>query len=140
LTHASWPLPEHLPSLWGAGARGKMARALFARHIPSLPDAPVFLGVGSSGITPFPVPLEPGACYVATVALTHGHARSLQLRTMVGSRESTDERGAAEEAALTAFCAEGSASARLEVHARGTGIGWGVALYRVRGGIWEPGR
>ena len=33
--------------------------------------------------------------YVAVVGMTHGHARSLQLRVMIGARESSDERGAA---------------------------------------------
>ena len=81
-----------------------MARVMFARHVAMPADDPVFLAQGSSGTTPFPVPVETGGCYLAVVALTHGHARSLQIRTVVGARESTDERGAAEEAALSAFC------------------------------------
>ncbi|NVL67686.1 hypothetical protein, partial [Escherichia coli] len=90
-------------------------------HVAIPAADPVFLGQGSSGTTPFPVPVETGGCYLAVVALTHGHARSLQIRSVVGARESTDERGAAEEAALSAFCVNGHESARVEVHARGTG-------------------
>ncbi|HSO34031.1 MAG TPA: hypothetical protein VLT33_15965, partial [Labilithrix sp.] len=103
-TLASWPLPERLPSLWGPATRSKMARVMFTRHVATPVDDPVFLAEGSSGTTPFPLSVEVGACYLAIVALTHGHARSLQIRTVVGARESTDERGAAEEAALSAFC------------------------------------
>jgi len=139
-TLASWPLPSHLPSLWGPVARSKMARVMFARHVAIPADDPIFLGQGSSGTTPFPVSVEVGGCYLAMVALTHGHARSLQIRTVVGARESTDERGAAEEAALSAFCVNAHETARVEVHARGTGVGWGLAIFRVKSAIWEAGR
>jgi hypothetical protein len=139
-TLASWPLPERLPSLWGPVTRSKMARVMFTRHVAIPADDPVFLGQGSSGTTPFPVPVETGGCYLAVVALTHGHARSLQIRSVVGARESTDERGAAEEAALSAFCVNAHESAHVEVHARGTGVGWGLALFRMKSGVWEAGR
>ena len=139
-TLASWPLPQHLPSLWGAATRSKMARVMFTRHVAAPEADPVFLAEGSSGTTPFPLSVEVGGCYLAVVALTHGHARSLQIRTVVGARESTDERGAAEEAALSAFCVNAEESARLEIHARGTGVGWGLALFRVKSGVWEAGR
>jgi len=139
-TVASWPLPERLPSLWGPVARSKMARAMFARHVAAPPDDPVFLGQGSSGTTPFSVPVESGGCYLAVVALTHGHARSLQIRANVGGQESTDERGAAEEAALAAFCVGGHDRARVEIHARGPGVGWGLSVFRMKSGVWEPGR
>ena len=86
------------------------------------------------------MPVETGGCYLALVALTHGHARSLQIRTVIGARESTDERGATEEAALSAFCVNAYETARIEVHARGTGVGWGLALFRVKSGVWEAGR
>lgn len=139
-TVASWPLPQFLPTMWGAIARSKMARVMFTRHVAMPSDDPIFLGQGSSGTTPFPIPVEAGGCYVAVVALTHGHARSLQIRAVVGARESTDERGAAEEAALSAFCVNAFEAARVEVHARGPAIGWGLAVYRVKSGLWEAGR
>ena len=100
--------------MWGPVARSKMARAMFARHVAVPADDPIFLGQGSSGTTPFPMPVEVGGCYVAVVGVTHGHARSLQLRTLIGARESTDERGAAEEAALTAFCVRAHEKAQLK--------------------------
>lgn len=139
-TVASWPLPQFLPTMWGAIARSKMARVMFTRHVAIPSSDPVFLGQGSSGTTPFPIPVETGACYVAVVALTHGHARSLQIRAVVGSRESTDERGAAEEAALSAFCVNAHETARVEVHARGPAVGWGLTVFRVKSAVWEAGR
>ncbi len=139
-THVSWPMPDHLPSLWGPLARGRMARVLFSRHAAPPLDAPIFLGQGGSGTSPFPVAVEIGGCYLAVAAVIHGQARSLQLRAVVGARESTDERGAAEEAALTAFCVEAHERVRLDVHARGAALGWGLALFRIKSGVWEAGR
>jgi hypothetical protein len=137
---ASWPLPARLPPMWGPVARSKMARVMFSRHVAVPADDPIFLGQGGSGTTPFPLSVEVGGCYVAVAGLTHGHARALQLRALVGARESTDERGAAEEAALTAFCIHADETARLEVHARGAAVGFGLAVFRVKSGIWEAGR
>lgn len=133
----SWPLPARLPSLWGAGARGRMARVLFVRHVAVPADEPVFLAQGGSGATSVPVPVEVGGCYVAIAAVTHGRPRQLQLRATVGARESVDERGAAEEAALTAFCVRAHEKARVEVLARPSGVAWGLSVYRVKSGIWE---
>ncbi|HEY8075039.1 MAG TPA: hypothetical protein VIF62_13040, partial [Labilithrix sp.] len=140
LALASWPMPARLPAIWGPVARSKMARVMFARHVAVPADDPVYLAQGASGTTPFPLPVEVGGCYVAVAGVTHGHARALQLRALVGARESTDERGAAEEAALTAFCVNAYETARIEVHARGTGVAYGLAVFRVKSGVWEAGR
>ena len=117
-----------------------MARVLFLRHVAVPADAPIHLAQGSSGTTPLPLSVETGGCYVAVVGVARGHARQLQLRALVGARESTDERGATEEAALSAFCVRAHETARLEVLARGTGVSWGLALFRVKSSVWEAGR
>ena len=137
VAQASWPLPARLPSLWGGAPRGRMARVMFLRHVAMPSEDPILLAQGSSGITPVPVSVEVGGCYVAVVAVTHGRARQLQLRAHVGARESADERGATEEAALSAFCVRADEKARLEVLARPSGVAWGLALYRVKSGVWE---
>ncbi len=49
VAHSAWPLPEHLPTAWGADARGRMARVLQARHIVSLPRDAAMLAQGSRG-------------------------------------------------------------------------------------------
>lgn len=140
VTRSTWPLPARLPPLWGPAARSKMARVMFLRHVAVPADDPVYLTQGSSGTTPVPLSVETGGCYVAVVGVARGHARQLQLRTLVGARESTDERGAAEEAALTAFCVRAHETARFEVLARGSGVSWGLALFRLKSGVWEAGR
>lgn len=142
VTRGSWPLPARLPPIWGPETRSKMARVMFLRHIAVPPEPPVYLAQGSTGAEPTPIPLsvETGGCYVAVVGTSRGRARQLQLRALVGARESTDERGAAEEAALSAFCVRAHESARLEVLAKGTGVSWGLAVFRLKSGIWEQGR
>jgi hypothetical protein len=140
VAHGTWPLPARLPTLWGPQAKSRMARVMFVRHIAPPSDEPVFIAQGSSGTTPLAVPVEVGGCYVAIVAATHGRPRQLQLRTTVGARESVDERGAAEEAALTAFCVRAHENVRIEVLARPSGLAWGLAVWRVKSGIWEAGR
>lgn len=140
VSEARWPLPIRLPDLWGSTARGKMARVVFTRHVAVPADDPIFLAQGASGVTPFPLPVEVGGCYVAVVGITHGRARSLQLRAIVGSRESSDERGAVDEASLVAFCVGAGESARVEVQTRGSGVRFGLAVYRVKSGVWEAGR
>ncbi len=140
VTHASWPIPKNLPWAWGAEARGKMAGALLARHLASPPEPAVTLAQGSTGTTVVPVEVEPGGCYVAVAAVTQGHARGVGVRAMVGARQSTDERGINDEAGAVAFCAREQSRARLEVDARGTALAWGLALFRIDGGIWGAAR
>lgn len=140
VAHGTWPLPSRLPNMWGPQAKSRMARVMFVRHVAPPSEEPVFLAQGSSGTTPLAIPVEVGGCYVAVVAATHGRPRQLQLRATVGARESVDERGAAEEAALAAFCVRAHESARVEVLARPSGIAWGLAVWRVKSAIWENGR
>ena len=140
VTRAGWVLPASLPEVWGPSARGRMARVLYTRHVAAPSEAPVFLAQGATGGTPLPLSVEVGGCYVAIVGVVRGTPRALQLRAFVGARESTDERGAADQAALTAFCVRAQETARLEVQARGAGVQWGLAVYRVRSGVWEIGR
>jgi hypothetical protein len=137
VTHAWSPLLDHLPLTWGQKARARMAAALWPRHVMTLEEDAVFLVQGASGVTPIPVEVEPGACYVAVVALDHGHARGLGLRVNVGARESVDERGTNDDASAVAFCTGDRSLARLEVDARSTGVSWGLALFRVASRVWE---
>jgi hypothetical protein len=141
VTHVAWPLPDHLPSVWGAEARARMARILSERRVVSLPSAPVQLAQGGSGLTPVPLALEPGGCYVALVALAQGTARALGLRVEVAARDYADDRGVEDAGAAVAFCAGDRATASAEVEAHGTALlAWGLALYRINAGVWEIAR
>jgi hypothetical protein len=137
VAHAAWPLPDHLPALWGSEARGRMAHVLLARHVVSLPGEAVQLAQGGYGLTPVPLSLEPGGCYLAVVALVRETARSLGLRVHVGPSDAADDRGFEEDGAAVAFCAGPRTHAVAEIEARGTPLlGWGLALYRLQSSIW----
>ncbi len=136
LTHGRWPIPARLPTLWGNAPRARMASALLARHA-TLPDSDaVFVAQGPSGLTTVPITVEPGACYMAVAAITHGSARGLGLRAVIGAREIADERGVGGVASALAFCAEERDAVRVAVDARGTALAWGLALFRVQGAVW----
>jgi hypothetical protein len=141
VAHFAWPLPDHLPAAWGTETRARMAHVLLARHVMSPPRDPVVVAQGGSGTTSVPVPIEPGACYLAVVSLVQGVARTVGLRVRVGARQSADERGVDDSGAAAAFCAGERARALAEVEARGSPLlGWGLALYRLQAGVWEVPR
>jgi hypothetical protein len=141
VSHAAWPLPRHLPALWGSETQGRMAHVLLTRHVVSLPEDAVQLGQGGYGVTPVPLAIVPGACYVAVVSLIKESARSLGLRVRVGTTEAADDRGIDDDGAVVAFCAGARTHALAEVEARGAPLlGWGLALYRLETGVWEAPR
>jgi hypothetical protein len=130
-----------LPSTWGGEVRARMAHLVLARHLASLPSDPTQLAQGGSGTTPVPMPVEPGACYVAVVALAQGTAHSIGLRVRVGARDAVDDRGGEDAGAVVAFCAGDRTVASAQVEAHGTPLlGWALALYRLQTGIWEVPR
>jgi hypothetical protein len=138
VAHAEWPLPERLPTVWGNEARARMAHALLTRHVRTLLRDPVMLAQGGSGTTPVPLPIQPGACYLALVSIVQGSTRAVGLRVHVGVRDAFDDRGVDENGAVVAFCAGQRTDALAEVEARGTPLlGWGLALYRVGSAAWE---
>jgi hypothetical protein len=89
-------------------------------------------------LTPVPLDVEAGACYMAVAAITHGHARGIGIRALVGSRDSSDERGVNDESGAVAFCANDREHARIDIDARGTAIAWAMAVYRIESGVWSP--
>lgn len=140
-SHLAWPLPAHLPSMWGGEVRARMARVLLARHVVSLPRAPYFLTQGGPGTTPVPLEVEPGGCYLAVVSVSQGTGRGIGLRVRVGVEESFDDRGVEGGAAATAFCAGSRSSAVALVEAHGAPmVGWALAVYRVEDRVWEGPR
>jgi hypothetical protein len=139
ISHVAWPLPEYLPSIWGSEARGRMAQALLARHVVSLPAEPVVLAQGGSGTTVAPLSIEPGGCYLALVSLVQGMARALSLHVRVAAREVFDDREPDDNVAMVAFCAGEHTRASAQVQAHGTALlGWGLAVYHVPVTVWDP--
>ncbi len=138
VTHGWWPIPDHLPSVWGPDPRARMARALLGRKASAPREDAVLLYEGLTGATPVPVALEPGACYLAVTAITNGHARGLGLRAVIGAREAHDERANDDGGSVVAFCARDCDRGRLEVEARGASVSWGLALFRLEGRSASP--
>jgi hypothetical protein len=138
VSHFAWPLPGHLPTLWGAEARARMAHVLLARHVASLPREPVMLAQGVSGVTPIPLSIEAGACYLGVATRIKDAARAIGLRIHIGANDAFDDRGIDGDGAAVAFCAGKATRALAEVQARGAPLlGWGFALYRLQSGVWE---
>ncbi len=138
VTQATHPLPLHLPGAWAPEVRARLASALFAHRVASPTDDAILLARGASGNTPVPLPLEPGACYVAIAAMERAGARGhgIALRATVADRVAQDDQGAREDAAIVAFCARDATFARLEVDARSAASGWSLAVFRMVGGAW----
>jgi hypothetical protein len=138
VAHFAWPLPQHLPALWGPEARGRLAHILSARHVVSLPREPMMLAQGASGLTPIPLSIEAGGCYLALTTRIKEAARTLGLRVHIGPNDVFDDRGVDGDGAAVAFCAGRRTHAVAEVQARGAPLlGWGFALYRLQSGLWE---
>jgi hypothetical protein len=138
VSHFAWPLPEHVPAVWGPEARARIAHVLLARHVHSVPRDPSMLVQGGGGATPVPLSVEPGGCYLAVAAVVKGVARSIGMRVRVGARVAFDERGIEGDGAAVAFCAGDLTTALAEVESRGTTLlTWGFALYRLQSGVWE---
>lgn len=136
-SHVWWPVPQALPPVWGTSAQAKMAAVLLAHHVHSLPERALALAQGGSGLTPVPLSIEPGGCYLAVVAVVQGDARGIGLRVHVGARDSSDNRGIEESSAVSGFCAGDQSVALATVEARGAPLlGWGLALFKLDAGIW----
>jgi hypothetical protein len=136
VTHAFRHLPEHLPTLWGSEVGARMAQALLARDLVSLPRDASVLAQGGSGSLALPLALEPGACYVAVAALADQETGGIGLRVRVAARESVDARTADQVGAAVAFCAGTHERGVAEVDTRPL-FGWALAVYRVQSEIWD---
>ncbi len=137
LTRAKWSIPDRLPRAWGREVRARMAAALLLHHAPMLGDDPVLVVQGPAGVTPIPLQVTPGACYLVVAGIAHGTPRGLGLSATSGEESAGDERGLNDASGVIAFCARESARARVVVDARGISLAWVLAVYRVGTGAWS---
>ncbi len=135
LTDARWPLPSGLPRAT-ARARAGMARAFASRRVPDPGAPPLATLVGTSGTTYAHLELEAGSCYVAAVAVAQGEPRSLGLSVRGPGVLAGDDALHGAEGASAAFCAPHPGRAQVAVEARGSGLAWTLALWRVA--AFEP--
>lgn len=126
-----WALPKGIPEWWGARARAGVAAIVKQRHLPELASPPVFESLGAQGDVRVSVPVVPGRCYFASVAMVQGDARYLRLSVEgLFARAPRDESGQRPESLGVAFCAEVEDRVGLVVDARGPGPWWAL-------GVWD---
>ncbi len=126
---ARWPLPGHLPARWGSRARGGFAAALFRHRVPDPQGDPILVSLGAPGTTVVSLAIPPGRCYLASLAVIHGDARSIRLTATLGDHVARDDATGWTEGAALSFCAESEAVARFDAEVRGTGVWWALAVW-----------
>ena len=135
VAHCAWPLPEHLPALWGSEARGahgaRAARA--ARHVAARRAGAARAGRvgGDAGARSpsSPAPATSPSCPSCKARPGRSGCASTSAR-----RDAFDDRGIDEDGAVGRLLRGRSRTYALaDVEARGTPLlGWGLALYRVQ--------
>jgi hypothetical protein len=129
VSDAQWTTPKTVPVRWGPRARAGFAGALNKRHASAPATDPLFETLGIQGVTSVPVAVTPGQCYLASVALVRGEARTIRMAATVGDRAPHDEALDRPEGAAIAFCAGTSRSAVIDVDVRGNGPWWALAVW-----------
>jgi hypothetical protein len=122
-------IPRGLPPAIGPDAQGRMAKALFERHVALPSGQPIYASLGVSGLTELPIEVEPGRCYVAMVSPIQGETKLLALDAEAGARYSRAHSDDADSALVAAFCAGGVDRGKLEVEAHGRELVWIAALW-----------
>lgn len=128
LLRSSWPLPMNLPLRWGTRARAGFATALRLRHVADPLGPPLLETIGVGGVTQVPMEVEPGRCYLASVALIRGESKAIRFSAHTGDRTAHDALERPEGASI-AFCAETERSALFEVDLRGGSPWWVLAVW-----------
>lgn len=124
-----WAVPAHVPAELGARTRAGFAWALWRRRAPAFDDDPVFRSLGVAGATSFAVPVEPGRCYVAALAIVRGESRGTRLTADLAERSLRDEALAGDTGAAVALCSQTDSVVRFAVEVRGGSPWWSFALW-----------
>lgn len=132
LVASRYALPTGLLDSWGSGGKARMAAVLY-RHGVRVSGAPLDQALGVQGPTLMPVPVVPGACYVAALTAVQGQAFGMALATRAGGVEVQNHGGSSGDGTLISFCARGDDTALIEADSRGAGLTWLFAL-------WEASR
>jgi hypothetical protein len=131
LSDAQFPLPLGVPVRWGARARAGFAAALRRRKLAPIESVPVREVLGASGSTAVPFEMDAGGCYVAATSIMHGDAHPLAMSVTLGTRATYDTNFGLYDGAVVAFCNDDSRQARIDIDARGTSLGWILAIWQV---------
>ncbi len=135
LLDSLWKLPL-FPREWSHPYRAAMAWALWKRRAPRVQELPVGQWLGVTGATHIPLVLEPGACYLAALALGGTDAVSARLNIEVAGENYHDEAGELPNGAAVTFCAGAASLARALVESRAGSGNFRLALWRLSGETW----
>ena len=86
------------------------------------------VGAGSAAVA---FETAPGACYLAVLGAGRGDVRGLSLSAEVDGLPVHDEGGGGRDGLALTFCARRAAQVPLQIDARGSGLLWGLAIWRL---------
>jgi hypothetical protein len=130
---ARWTIPAGIPESLGARVRATFVAGHRRRHAPTVREAAFMSAFGAAGLTHVPVEIEPGACYLVSVASVRGEARSLSVSTDIAGRVLRDDGGPARDGGTLSFCGEGQERQLVRVDARGPGLVWMLSAWKLEG-------
>lgn len=131
LVRARWDLDPSLPARWPADARAHMSGVLRSER-RSLGSAPlVDEALGVQGDTLWSLEVEPGACYFALAVGLHGETNALSLAAQTARKVAQNRVDPDVPGAGVSFCAGAEHRALLELDARGNGLTWMSAVWRI---------
>lgn len=128
---ARWTIPAGIPESLGARVRATFAAGHRRRRAPSVREAAFSSSFGAAGLTQVPVEVEPGACYLISVASVRGEARSLSVSTDIGGRPLRDDGGPARDGGTLSFCSGERDHQVIRVDARGQSLVWMLSTWKL---------
>ncbi len=108
-----------------------MAMAIGRRRAPTPRGRPVQTTTGVAGSAAVAFETAPGACYLAVLGAGRGDVRGLSLSAEVDGLPVHDEGGGGRDGLAMTFCARRAAQVPLQIDARGSGLLWGLAIWRL---------
>jgi hypothetical protein len=131
LVRARWDLDPSLPARFPADARARMSGILRAER-RTLGAAPLIdEALGVQGDTLASVAVEPGACYLALAVALHGEVAALSIAAETAHKISQSRVDPDVPGAGVSFCAGAQNRVLFEVDARGLGLSWMSAIWRI---------
>ena len=140
LLDAIFPLPKGAPTMWGARARAGVAAALFRRKARRSRYRAHRAASRRGGHHSIAIPIEPGGCYLGTVATMRGEPRSMTLSAKVDTRITYDATAGLADGAAVAFCSSGTDKAAFDVEVRGSAVAWVLDVWRMGSRPFDEGR
>ncbi|MFO0616647.1 MAG: hypothetical protein U0414_28900 [Polyangiaceae bacterium] len=127
--------PKWITDRWGIRAATALARVVFeGPRIPAPVSPPIAEVIGGPGTMVFHPAVEPGRCYLASLAITRGTSRGLRLSAAASSRTSVDQAGLPGDAVTVTFCSEDQDRARVQVEAPSISNAWVLSIHALGGG------